>query len=258
MCLDAAQLLGALPTVWVWASLSNPDLVPFKIYYALHTLAGSVQINSVVLAACADVVEPALRTRVFVIVMAGRALGMVVAAGVGGALPAAMAAQMSATTMLVVTVATALFLPGALSSTLRVPRCWCVYVWRSIRAILWLAPPRLHPMHIAADMVAFASLASPAETLPPGKRAQALERTPPAAALQPQAALVALRDTLAVLFRSRLFMQLALIMALSGMVMECVEDILFNYLNLTLGFDASDNARVLILLGVGAVLVQVR
>lgn len=98
----------------------------------------------------------------------------------------------------------------------------------------------------------------PAETLPQSKRAQTLEEaSSPTAAVRPRAALSGLRDTLAVLVRSRLFMQLALIMALSGLVFECVQDILFNYLQLTLGFGAADNARIIVVVGLGGLLVQV-
>jgi hypothetical protein len=61
-----------------------------------------------------------------------------------------------------------------------------------------------------------------------------------------------------VLVRSRLFFQLAVIMAISGMVFECLQDILFNYLDLTLSFGAADNARVIVVLGISALLVQAR
>lgn len=65
-----------------------------------------------------------------------------------------------------------------------------------------------------------------------------------------------LKDSLAVLTRSQLFFKLALIMAASGIVFECIQDLLFNYLIITMGFGASQNANVLMVLGISSLLVQ--
>eukprot|EP00892_Ulva_mutabilis_P007174 jgi/Ulvmu1/4829/UM020_0115.1 len=65
-----------------------------------------------------------------------------------------------------------------------------------------------------------------------------------------------LRETLAVLRRSELFAKLAIVMMVSGIVFECIQDLLFNYLIITMGFAASDNARILIVIGICGLGVQ--
>ena len=52
--------------------------------------------------------------------------------------------------------------------------------------------------------------------------------------------------------------KLALIMAATGIVFECIMDLLFNYLSFTMSFGASQLSSVMIVLGVSGLLVQVR
>jgi hypothetical protein len=66
-----------------------------------------------------------------------------------------------------------------------------------------------------------------------------------------------LQDSLSVLTRNSLFFKLALTMAASGVVFESLQDLLFNYLMLTLNFTAASNAIVMVLLGICGLLVQV-
>lgn len=66
-----------------------------------------------------------------------------------------------------------------------------------------------------------------------------------------------LKDTLSVLRRSELFAKLAVVMMVSGIVFECIQDLLFNYLIITMGFGASDNARILMTIGLCGLAVQV-
>lgn len=67
----------------------------------------------------------------------------------------------------------------------------------------------------------------------------------------------ALSGTLSVLRRSELFAKLAIVMMVSGIVFECIQDLLFNYLIITMGFGASDNARILVTIGVCGLAIQV-
>jgi hypothetical protein len=67
-----------------------------------------------------------------------------------------------------------------------------------------------------------------------------------------------LSDTLSVLTRSQLFFRLAMITMASGFVMESLQDLIFNYFMITIGFGAADNARLLTLLGLLGLPVQVR
>lgn len=73
-----------------------------------------------------------------------------------------------------------------------------------------------------------------------------------------QTMLEGLKDSLSVLTRSQLFFKLALIMAATGIVFECIMDLLFNYLSFTMSFGASQFSSVMIVLGVSGLLVQVR
>lgn len=66
-----------------------------------------------------------------------------------------------------------------------------------------------------------------------------------------------LNDSLAVITRSQLFFKLALIMAATGMVFECIMELLLTYLSFTMSFGPSQNASILIVLGVSGLLVQV-
>jgi Na+/melibiose symporter-like transporter len=68
---------------------------------------------------------------------------------------------------------------------------------------------------------------------------------------------IGLKESLAVLTRNQLFFKLALIMAASGIVFECTNDLIFNYLIVTMGFSASQNSNVLMLMGISSLLVQV-
>ena len=43
----------------------------------------------------------------------------------------------------------------------------------------------------------------------------------------------------------------------SGLVLECLQDLMFNYFMVTLGFGAADNAKILTLVGVSGLIVQV-
>jgi hypothetical protein len=65
------------------------------------------------------------------------------------------------------------------------------------------------------------------------------------------------KASVAVLWRSRFFAQLAMITAVSGLAFTCLQDFLFNYLALTLGMGASSNAGIVALLGSGNLVVQV-
>lgn len=65
------------------------------------------------------------------------------------------------------------------------------------------------------------------------------------------------KDSLSVLTRNQLFFKLALIMAASGIVFECIMDLLFNYLIVTMGFQAEQNGNVLMILGICGLIVQV-
>lgn len=72
-----------------------------------------------------------------------------------------------------------------------------------------------------------------------------------------QSVMRGLRDTFAVLTRSQLFFRLAIVTMASGFVMECLQDLVFNYLMISMGFGASENSRILILLGLLGLPVQV-
>lgn len=69
--------------------------------------------------------------------------------------------------------------------------------------------------------------------------------------------MVGLKDTLSVLRRSELFAKLAIVMMVSGIVFECIQDLLFNYLIITMGFGASENAGILMAIGLCGLAVQV-
>lgn len=73
-----------------------------------------------------------------------------------------------------------------------------------------------------------------------------------------QTLLGGLKESLSVLTRSQLFFKLALIMAATGIVFECIMDLLFNYLILTMGFGASQISNVLMVLGICGLFVQAR
>ena len=179
-------------------------------------------------------VEPALRAPTFSVLMAAMALAFVVAAAIGGALSASAAATACVVSVLAVGAATVAFVPGAAHKDVslaaaglpcRAARACtalaCVHMLRVIAALVFGEAGRT--LHRAS--------CAHAETLPAHKRGSPAVDTAqggadaenPALAKRPPAALQDLRAALAVLVRSRLFMQLAAIMALTGMAMESLQ-----------------------------------
>lgn len=98
------------------------------------------------------------------------------------------------------------------------------------------------------------------ETLPPDMRQAVKEKRRESASVAGWGTQLAcgLKDTLSVLRRSELFTKLAIVMMVTGIVFECIQDLLFNYLIVTMGFGASDNSTVLIAIGLCALAVQVQ
>lgn len=113
--------------------------------------------------------------------------------------------------------------------------------------------------HLRCVVLAANSSAASAETLPAETRLAVKRQRQDTSTTDSWLGkmLVGLKDTLSVLRRSELFAKLAIVMMVSGIVFECIQDLLFNYLIITMGFGASDNAGILIAIGLCGLAVQV-
>lgn len=246
----AGQALSALPILWITAYLRNPAAVSLLPYYALSTLRGAVDTMPVVLAASADALPPQHRAGMFTVLLACISLAFVIGSAVGGPMTPRGAATLSSSLLVAVGVVTVLFVPGAPPCHMRRELCAAAH-----------KPP-------GADLRAVMSarstcLATCAETL---RRSQEPDAPAKETASRASGSLgergasfwATAKGSFVVICRSRLFLQLAAIIALSGMAMECLQDLLFNYLQVTLAFGPKQLATILAELGIGGFLCQVR
>lgn len=88
-------------------------------------------------------------------------------------------------------------------------------------------------------------------------RLQHRQSTPGTVATVAKSVASGLTETVAVLTRNGLFLRLTLITMASGLVIECMQDLLFNYFMITMGFGSADNSRILTVLGALGLGVQV-
>jgi hypothetical protein len=110
--LNAALVLNALPFVWIAAYLHMQGTISFVGFYFMEGLKGMIVPLSLVMSTTADVAEPKLRATLFSLIMVELSIAMILAAGVGGMMTPAVAANTSVGLFATSIILYAGFMPG--------------------------------------------------------------------------------------------------------------------------------------------------